>query len=220
MRGEYLGNYGGGQESSRSTVEQRANGFQASSSVPVWTSQLFVTDWWRQGLAPMTVVMTPSDVTVQNHLDVTLTAAKLVRDNKVFELGEVPARQSKTFGLGHLRETPLKNYVQTHGSSFLNAVNSRQRAFGDNSSSLIPDITNAAMAASFVGQLNPANNYESFNAESDFDLSPLVQRGDAVVLAWAPNHSLIKPLNQFPARRGARHTLLRVAVPVQKETSR
>ena len=44
-----------------------------------------------------------------------------------------------------------------------------------------------------------------------FDLTPLVQRGDAVLLAWAPNYSPVKPLNQFSPRRSRRNTLLRVA---------
>jgi len=216
MRGEYMGNYGGGQETSRSTIEQRADGFESVASVPVWTSQLFVTDWWRQGTAPFSAVVTLQSVTMQNNLDTALTSAKLVVDNQVFELGEVPAKQSKTFNRRDLRGTPLKTYVQTHGSSFLQAVNSRQRAFGDNSSGVIKDVTNAAMAASFIGQLGSQNNYEGFNAESGFELTPQVQRGDAIVLAWLSGQSLIKPLNQFSARRGSRDTLLRLAVPIQK----
>jgi hypothetical protein len=215
MRGEYIGNYGGGQETSRSSIEQRADGVQTSAVVPVWTSQLFVTDWLRQGPAPLNAVVTAERVTVENNLDVKLTGAKLVLENKVLELGELPARQSKTFDRRGLRETPLKNYVQTHGTSFLNAVNSRQRAFGDTSRGTINDITNAAVAASFVSHLTAPNNYDTFNAESHFELTGLVERGDAVLLAWASNHSLIKPLNQFPARRGSRDTLLRLVVQMK-----
>jgi hypothetical protein len=160
--------------------------------------------------------MTSQEVTIQNNLDVALTSVKLVAKDKVFELGEVPPQQSKTFSRRGLRETSLQSYVQTHGVGFIGAVNSRQRAFGDNEHSLLNDFTNAAVAASFVSNLNTQNNYENFNAESDFELSPLLERGDAVVLAWTPNHSLIKPLNQFAARRSHRDTLLRLAVPIQK----
>jgi len=52
FRGEFSGNFGGGQESSRATVEQRGNSFRAEAAVPVWTSQLFVNDWWRQEPLP------------------------------------------------------------------------------------------------------------------------------------------------------------------------
>ena len=216
MRGEYMGNYGGSQESGRSRVEQLASGFEASAAVPVWTSQLFVADWWRQGAVPFTASVTPQEVTIQNNLDVALTSVKLVANNTVLELGEVPANQSKTFNRRGRRETSLQSYVQTHGVAFTGAVNSRQRAFGDNEHSVLHDFTNAAVAASFVSHLNTQNSYENFNVESDFELSSVLERGDAVVLAWTPNHSLIKPLNQFAARRSHRDTLLRLAVPIQK----
>jgi hypothetical protein len=220
MRGEYLGNYGGGQETSRAIIEQRADGVQASAVVPVWTSQLFVTDWWRQGPAPLSAAITADKITVQNNLDLKLTAARLVLDNKVLELGELPARQNKTFERRTLRETPLKNFVQIHASSFPNAVNARQRAFGDTRSGTIIDITNAVIAASFVSQLSSPNTYDTFNAESNFDLSHLIELGDAVLLAWAPNYSFIKPLNQFPARRGSRDTLLRLAFKLKIENEK
>jgi hypothetical protein len=105
--------------------------------------------------------------------------------------------------------------VQTHGTSFLNAINSRQQAFGGNEHSMISDLTNATAAVSFISQISmPNNNYNNFSAESGFELSPLIQRGDAVLVVWVPNYSLIKPLNQFSARRGHRDTVLRLAVPV------
>ena len=71
------------------------------------------------------------------------------------------------------------------------------------------------MAASFITRNNTANNYNNFSVPPGFDLSPLVQRGDAVLLAWAPGYSFTKPLNQFAARRGTRDTLVRVAVEVK-----
>src|SRR5258706_7333753 len=59
LRGEFLGNYGGGgQEASRASVMQKDNSFQAEISVPVWTSQLFVSDWWRRGELPLSVTVT------------------------------------------------------------------------------------------------------------------------------------------------------------------
>ena len=71
------------------------------------------------------------------------------------------------------------------------------------------------MASSFVTQMNTQNRYNNFSPQPRCDLSSLVQRGDAVLLAWVSHYSFTKPLNQFPARRGSRDTLLRVAAVVQ-----
>jgi hypothetical protein len=132
----------------------------------------------------------------------------------VIPLGDIAARETKKFPRTGVKSTPLSSFVQTHGGNFFSAVNSRQQAFGSNERSQIADPINATMAASFITVLNTPNNYNNFSVPPGFDLSSLVQRGDAVVLAWAPGFSFNKPLNQFPARRGSRDTLIRIAVPV------
>lgn len=215
LRGEFSGNYGGGQESSRASVEQRGNGFLAEASVPVWTSQLFVSDWWRQGPLPVHVVVSANEVTIDNRLDVKLTSIRLAENNRVLELGDVPAQSTKTFPRQNLVGTSLAAFVQNYSGNFINAADERRRAFGDNRRGQISDLPKASMAASFITLNNTANNYNNFSVPPGFDLSPLVQRGDAVLLAWAPGYSFIKPLNQFGARRGARDTLVRVAVEVK-----
>ena len=217
MRGEFSGNYGGGQDANRGTVEQRSAGFRANASVPVWTSQLFLSDWWRQAPAPINVTTTASEIIVDNQLDVKLTFVRLVErelDHEyIYELGEVPAQEKKTFPRRGKTTTSLDVFVQSHSSHFQQAVNARHQAFGDNTASRIRDWTNAAMAASFITTVNTPNNYENFNPPPGFDLSPLIERGDSVLLAWAADYSPTKPLNQFSATRHRKNTLLRVLVP-------
>jgi hypothetical protein len=156
-------------------------------------------------------------VTVDNRLDVKLASARLVVNDEVLELGEIPARETKTFSRrsGPGAATPLKNYVQTHAANFIPAIDARRRAFGDDTRGQINDLINGSMAASFVTLNNVRDNYNNFSTPPGFDLTPLVQRGDAVLLAWAPGHSFTKPLSQFPARRGTKNTLVRVAVQVK-----
>jgi hypothetical protein len=99
---------------------------------------------------------------------------------------------------------------------FASAVNQRQQAFGGNEQ--IQNIALGTMAASFVSRLQPPNPYGqagAFLTPPGLDLSPLVERGDAVLLAWAPDYALVKPLNKFSPRRSHRDTLLRVAAPVK-----
>ncbi len=216
LRGEYVGNYGGGQESSRSTVEQRPAGFRAQASVPVWTSQLFVNDWWRQNATPVKLAVTATEITIDNDLEVPLTNVRVVIGEQVLELMNVPAQEKKTFARRSLPSSTLQMFVQNNGRNFSAAVNSRQQAFGDNQQGRINDLATASMAASFVSMNNTANNYENFTCPPGFELSHLTERGDAVLLAWLPNFSFTPPLNQFPSSRGAKNTLLRLACEVGK----
>jgi hypothetical protein len=215
LRGESGGNYGAiNQESSKARVEQHGNTFHGVLDVPVWTSQLFVSDWWGQQAAPLKVTVTADEVTVENRLDTKLVSARLVVNNEVLELGDVPPRKTQTFSRGTAPKMALNTFVTRHGGNFHQALNSRGHAFGDNTFARLPDKPNASMAASFVEQLNTPNTpYNNFAAPPGFELSPLVQRGDAVFLAFAPDYAPVKPLNKFSARRNHRNTLLRVAVP-------
>lgn len=216
LRGEYSGNYGGGQEGSRSTVEQRPAGFRAQASVPVWTSQLFVSDWWRQSPTPVSLAVTPAEITIDNNLDVPLTNVRVVIGGEMLLLDNVPASEKKTFARRGLSRTNLSVFVQDHARQFQGAVNARQQAFGSDARSRISDAVGATMAATFIDLNAGQNSYENFSCPPGFELSHLTDRGDAVLLAWLPNHSLTQPLNQFAAVRGSKNTLLRVACEVGK----
>ena len=75
------------------------------------------------------------------------------------------------------------------------------------------------MSASFVSRINSQGdqwgNNQNFSAPPGFDLTPLIFKGDAVLMAFAPDYSPVKPLNKFSARRNHRNTLFRVAVEVK-----
>jgi hypothetical protein len=156
LRGEFLGSYAASQEGSRANVQQRGNSFIADVSVPVWTSQLFVSDWINRDELPlkMTVKRDAREwiVEVENLSEQPITLASLVLDGQVFELGGLPKEQKKTFRF--TSGTPLSTFVQSHGSSFMSAMTQRQQAFGENRV-WIHDVAHAAMAASLVSYLNP-----------------------------------------------------------------
>ena len=72
------------------------------------------------------------------------------------------------------------------------------------------------MAASFISLMGGwPNQYATFRVPPGLDLTPLAERGDAVLLAWVPDYSVVPPLNRFSPRRTHRDTLLRVAVPTK-----
>ncbi|MBU6402819.1 MAG: hypothetical protein KGS61_21065, partial [Verrucomicrobia bacterium] len=87
LRGEFQGFRRG--ESSRSAVEHRGNGYQAEIFVPVWTSQLYVSDWWQAAPTPLSArVVDPGDrlqVSVANRLDEPLTKVHLAVGDRIYD---------------------------------------------------------------------------------------------------------------------------------------
>ena len=212
LRGEFTGQYGGGQDVGRGSVEQLSTGFKSSEPVPVWTSQLMLHEWWRQAPTPVEVRLTGSTVTVKNRLPVGLQLMRLAIGGQLLELGNLAAGAEGTYSRSAVPLTPLANFVEQNGSGFLQAVESRQRAFGDSAAGRLRDWPAAAMAVSFISLVSSPNEYNRFEPARGFDLAPLLRRGDSVLMAWVPEYSPTRPLNQFPARRERRNTLLRVLV--------
>ena len=212
MRGEYSGAYGSAQDAGSGTVEQRPAGFRAVAAVPVWTSHLFLSDWWRQGPNPIRVEMTDREITIVNELEAELTFVRLVAEGQVLDLGNVAAGERKTFARGNANVQSLRSFVENNSRRFERALQARQQAFGDDASARIKDWANASMALSFVSEGYSSSSSTRFSSSPGFDLAPLVRRGDAVLLAWAANYSPTKSLNQFPAKQGKKSTLVRVIV--------
>ncbi|HZM02683.1 MAG TPA: hypothetical protein VFC44_06640 [Candidatus Saccharimonadales bacterium] len=214
LRGESAGNFGVGQEGSRLTVVQRGNSFEAEAFVPVWTSQLYVSDWVQP--APLPVKMTISgqtgswDVTVENKMDHALQSACVVLSGRVFTLGELPAAQSKTFALKWEMGKSLALWTRRSGQAFARAVASRHNSFGNNGGRIV-DLASSTMAASFLSQLNEEQNtWQQFSSSSELDLSRFAADGHAILMAWDAGHSAASGLNRFSVRRMHRNTLFRL----------
>ncbi len=222
LRGELLDLYGGGRRTaSRAKVEQQGNGFRAEIFVPVWTSLLYVSDWLQPAVLPChaTVAFQESGwlVTVENFLDQPLTSLRLVLYDRVYDLGDVPARQKKAFPVQRSQAMALSDFVRLNGQTFQRAVEKRRNPLGDDKGGHLENAPLTAMVASFSSQLGNPNQYQrAFVAPPGLDLTPLVERGDAVLLAWYANHSFVSPLHQFKPPRLQRNTLLRLAVPVSR----
>lgn len=220
LRREYMGHYAG-MEIGRTAVEQRGNNFTAKIAVPVWTSQLYVHDWRQRDEAPVKVTVSARgerwQVEVENRLDRKLHPAKLILDGRVLDLGEVPARETKKVSLAP-SDVTLDSFVGSYGQAFFNAASQRQLAFGRNRA-FINDVPQSAMAASFLGRLNARPELDQrgrFITPPGLELSPLLDQGGAIFLGWTPEFSPVKPIHQFSPRRVHRHTLWRLAVPVER----
>jgi hypothetical protein len=224
LRGEFVGAWGGGQSSEKATVVQNGDSFKAEIFVPVWTSQLFVSDWWQSASKPLGVTVIPKEggwqVTMENRSDRKLTNARLVVAGFVMPLGSLAPKETRTVTVSTGQGTSLRDFVSKHGQNFHGAINSRQQAFGQ--TERVNDPQNATVAACFISQVGAtSDNYSymgNFIAPPGLDLSSVVERGEAVVLAWAEDYSPIKPMYQFSPRRSHTDTLWRVAVEVKPKT--
>ena len=221
LRSEFAGTWTGAQPGEKDIFMQEGDGScKAEIFVPVWTSQLFVSDWWQPAPVPLSVTVVPQDgqwqVKVENRTERGLANAHVVIEDYIMKLGEVPARETRTFTVSKDKGTPLSDFVLRHGASFQGAVQSRQRTFGGGESGRIDDLPNGTMVASFLSRLSgPQDSMHHFITTPGLDLSSVTGHGNAVLLAWAEDYSPVKPLRQFTPRRSQKHTLWRVAVPVK-----
>jgi len=127
--------FGGSQSAGKAEVVQDGDSFKAEIFVPVWTSQLFVNDWAVVSPAvPLTANVTGTAtgwrVRLENHTDAKLTSAHLVIGEWIIPLGEIPAKDARTFNVSAEGGKNLRQFVLDHGRQFHNAVQSRQYAFG------------------------------------------------------------------------------------------
>ncbi|HEY5910585.1 MAG TPA: hypothetical protein VJA21_08285, partial [Verrucomicrobiae bacterium] len=219
LRGEFAGLWGQGQSGERSTVTQNGDSFKAEIFVPVWTSELYISDWWQSAPLPLSASITPDaqgwQVRIENHTDKKLSNVQLVLDSRIRSLGELKPNEARTFTVPRDQGVLLPGFVATHAAGFQGVVSSRQRALGASESGQLSDLPNSSMAASFLSQMSH-NSYEgNFISPPGLDLSELVGRGSAVVLAWAGDYAPVKPMYQFSPRRSQKHTLWRLAVQPQ-----
>jgi hypothetical protein len=213
---------GGGATSEKATVSQQGDGFKADIFVPVWTSQLYVSDWWDSAPVPLEAsVSTLADgwqVQVINHTDHQLPDCRLAIESLLFALGQVPANGSKTFTLSRSRGTPIRQFVSNQAAIFPEAVQSRQQAFGE--ITRINDLPNSSVAVSFLSQMGQQQDYRNnYTSPPGLDLSTVLDHGNAVLLAWAPDYSPIQPIQQFTPKRHNRNTLWRVPVVISPQST-
>ncbi|MEP6664361.1 MAG: hypothetical protein ABJC04_11940, partial [Verrucomicrobiota bacterium] len=218
LRGEMSSGYGRSEDRSRATILQRGNGFAAEVSVPVWTSQLYTSDWLQAGEQPMMIDARPVangwEVSVENKLDRKLSETRVVLGQKIYLLGDVAAHENKRIKLESSAGVSMQDFVRQNGSQFFAAAQSRRYSFGDERIHLNPSLS--AIALSFVSQLDDGNGNEFFTPPAGFDLSATAEQGSIILFAWDAGHLQTKPLNQFTPRRSHQDTLLRLVIPQPK----
>ncbi len=220
LRGEFMGANAGGQEGSKAEVWQRDRGFDAEIFVPVWTSQLYVSDWEQSGENAIAASVVPQGknwrVSIRNQLPCELRQVRLALQDRLYDIGNLPSGGNTNRVLEPSSGIPLRDFVMRQGSQFQQAVQQRQYAFGDDRARWLELNSSNVTAVSFVSQvMNMGPNQRGFVYPAGLDVWPVVERGDAVLLAWVPDYSPAgQPLNRFKTIRSQRNTLFRLAIPV------
>jgi hypothetical protein len=217
LRSEFAGLWGGGQSSERATVVQNGDTFKAEIFVPVWTSELFVSDWWQPAPTPLAVTITPQgggwQVHLANQTDHKFANVQLVIEDRIINLGEMPSEQTKTMNVTRDQGTLLRSFVDVQSRTFQGAATSRQRALGYSESGQIDDKANASMAVSFLEELS-SQEAGNFISPPGLDMSQALTSSQAVLLAWEPDFSPAKPMYRFTPKRSHKDTLWRMVVPL------
>jgi hypothetical protein len=218
LRGEATTSGGGDNRDDR--IEQRGNSFSAEVAVPVWTSQLYVNDWWRQENTPLRVTVTPApnnqwNVQIDNPARKPVSKAKIIIKDRIHDIPGFNG--DKTLTISRSSGQPVAQFVQNEANRFNAAVAQRNRQFGNEQFGRLDDILTSATAASFLAMTAPvddqAPNYGyhyRFVSPRGFDLSADARRGDAVLIAYAPGHGTVAALNKFSPRRSKRDSVYRV----------
>jgi hypothetical protein len=215
FRAEYLGSRGG-DGAEKMQLLQTGDSFAAEVAVPVWTSQLFLSDWWHSAELPLTAALSSgpagAKLLVNNPGSKSIPAARLALGRFVYDLGEIPARAEKEFVLQKLSSQPLADFVNNHARHYAEIAQQRQNAFGRSRSGQIDELPVASMVVSLLGEVEHAQHGREVVLPPRLDVAGAVSLERGVLLAWAPETSPVPRLTNVTTKRGATHTLWRIPV--------
>jgi hypothetical protein len=196
--------------------------FQADAFVPVWTSQLYLSDWWQAGSNPLLANIQPAPdgwrLEVQNLSGTAISAVWLAIDDQIFTVGDLAPGQRKTVPLDRNVGQDRQAFIATRMNAYENAARERQHAFGRRGGGRIDDLPVASVIASFLDEKKRTSPGQSLIPAPGFGVSDSLARGGAILFAWAPDAAPVPGLNQFKTKRTARNTLWRLPLVVSPES--
>ncbi len=230
IRGEFTIYGSSGLDSGTSSVTHAGDGFMGDIFVPVWTSQMFVTDWWESGAAPLVaeVRVEGNKITgsVRNLSDEKMEGVRVFVRNRFFDVGTLAPGEIHPLDLSLNGGSMTDQFLSTVTTEFSQAANQRGSAFGRMNYTLLKDAKDAVMAASLVnGNVERQLEEQGFNghrnefaSERDAGVGHLLhkrrgaalERDRAIVMAWAEESRPTVAMHQFNPRRASVRTLYRV----------
>ncbi|MDA0752407.1 MAG: hypothetical protein O2964_17015, partial [Verrucomicrobia bacterium] len=226
LRMEATGLWRGSQGGNRqSEMLKMSDGFAAGVSVPVWTSRLFISDWYdtlQNNVLEAQVSSSngePAMLTVRNMVPYAFDRLRLMIGDKVYDLDGLPQgpSASQTFDLTQTKSVYLRDFLRNHSSNFRPALDSRLRALGHTYRLNKP--FEASSVISMMGSIYKlAGNGQNFIYQSNLDLTRHLESDKAVLLAWSESDLGMQALNTFDPKRTAKNTLIRVVIPLKAST--
>ncbi|MCX8157555.1 MAG: hypothetical protein N3J91_14105 [Verrucomicrobiae bacterium] len=204
----------------RSDVVHQGDSFKGSVDVPVWTSQMYVEEYYQPlRQAPITATLVsdhgPLKVQVRNHLDRPLALVTILSEAGVASLPDLNPGQTAVIPL-------------TNQTSFLHFLTNTlaplwSAASLDRSADLNPDTQPMqpedwlkwTMAASLVRTLERRTDQSAVLSTPMFDLGLCLKRGNVVLFAAVADHLPKAPLptQMQEFQKGFRHTVYRLVLP-------
>ena len=221
MRSELVDLMVGAKDGEQPAIVHHGNNFSGTINVPVWTSSLYVEDWFKTGDRPVSMTARIKDghteVEIKNLLDRKLANVRIVVKSLVYDVGVIEAgstRVIKADGDGQ----PLAGMVRAQASAFRNVVQSRRNPLGDEMTGRLEDPGLNAMLASFTGIMSSGEYGLSVFAPAGMDLSEQAGRGDIILFALDANSNYTKRLHQFTPPRQSHKALLRYTIPAPRNS--
>jgi hypothetical protein len=222
LRGEFQGAWGARADEARARVEHRPRGFRAEIFVPVWTSQLLVSEWADRvpELLTASVHHAPGqapELHIKNSSPHPIQEARLVFSEVMYPLGALAPGEAKQLPLTPTNAIgDVGPWIHKHLGQLHLAASARQAVLGEHRPVRLPPNLDHAIAAGFASrQLEGQTQDAFFIAPSTFDLNAALQRGDGILFAWAPGAALAPQVRQFTVRRHSQFSLLRLLIPAE-----
>jgi len=219
FRGEHGGMYRGGSEQ-RILVSRQGESYRAQADVPVWSSQLFVSDWFAEGQAPFTLRASGTAENLklfcENRAGAHISVVCVV-SNSILNAGEVAKSEKRTFELRRDSGIALDAAKESTEERIRTAIRNRQMAFGRSTGSeRLNDWMFIVELLSFGGDAD-LSDYQRI--ESNLDISPVLHDpGAVVVFISAPVAPPASKIIDFKPNRGRQVTVWRMVLPLETQS--
>ncbi len=220
LRGESRGYYGNTDASETYGVSQVGNGFAGEITVPIWVSQLCVTDWMKPGSPSFSLTAEPTPtghrVRVKNLLNRSVGPAVVAVGQRLVRIETLKAGEQITVdvlqsGANKLISSELAGMNQ----KLVEAAGARSASFDTGNSGDRLTMQQAFPALGFIEELRQNfESHSSFATPDGLNLSPLLRQNYAVVLILDEGARSGPAVPAFVPDQGKIQTVWRMAARV------
>jgi hypothetical protein len=208
----------GAGKNDRLKITQHGNTYKAEVFVPVWTSLLYASEWYKTNDTPFLASVTRSgngfQLEIENYLNRPLTELRVVAGQSIYEVGDIQPNAKKVIPLDPGKGVNVRQFVRENGAYYQRATETRRQVLGDTSGGRLENRPLTTVTTSLISYLDDQQPGRGFLCPAGLDLVPQVERGDAVIFAWVPNYSFAEKMNNFSPPRFKQDTMLRLTVPI------